>query len=848
MTSAMSGPMAAPAHDLPAATAPTATAAQAVAADAATANAPAEPKKKRDGFLDTVRTIALVRVIIWHAFGVPWISWVVATMPTMFFVAGSLLASTLDRKPVPVMYRARLKRLLVPYWFFAAIVLTFLSLVHLAGPGPNTALGVGQLLPWIIPFTDPTGSIWEAGWASSPLWYLRAYLWLLLLSPLLRAGVRRFGAMSLLPSFFATAAIEWWLHNPQALGTTPGNWTWMMGELTLYSFFLMLGFLHYDGAFDKLTRAGMREWLLIGVVGCAIWWLEFPAPTGVINHSFVGLLAIGISWLAFFLMLRPMLSTWTENGITGPFIYLFNRRAMTVYLWHSPCIVAGYQILEIFAPEANVVAVMIPAMALLVVAIATTGWIEDVAGGNRAEVWPRKGNATYWRNPWAQAEHSGPSMWRRHGVGLAMGMAGALVAAGLIVSPTSGANVTTAAAGNADLPPAPSGRPSVADFGDSDNDESSEGADLPPAPSGRPSVADFGNDTSAEDSTASADADLPPAPSARPSVADFGEADSATTGAAPASGENTPSTGDPLMDTLQGWLNTYDVSGARVAISKPDGTVVSLAAGSYGGEDILASDIVPLTSATKSMTAAIILALVDEGVLELDAKVPALTAVPSFTHDVTLRQLLDHTAGVAPYQEAPGYASGETLSPVAAVELSAAAPLQWTPGTERGYSNSGYLVLGLLAEQVTGQTFADLSAAYASALNLPTLTLDENMRQGWVGASAGGLVGTVSDLANWGAALYRDGKVLTPQALSNMTTLDPTFGIGLGAFPVCPCGTAEDGSRFYASIGHNGGEVTVQYSPADDLVIAVSLTESLWTPFLNEQDVAVLLAELRSAM
>ena len=116
---------------------------------------PAKPKV-RDGFLDTVRTIALGRVIVWHAFGIPWISWLVATMPMMFFIAGSLLASTLDRKPIGVMYRSRLKRLLVPYWFFSACVLAFLAMVHLANPTAATVIRLDQILPWVFPFTDPT--------------------------------------------------------------------------------------------------------------------------------------------------------------------------------------------------------------------------------------------------------------------------------------------------------------------------------------------------------------------------------------------------------------------------------------------------------------------------------------------------------------------------------------------------------------------------------------------------------------------------------------------------------------------------------------------------------------------
>ena len=103
---------------------------------------PAKPP--RDGFLDVMRTIALVRVVIWHAFGIPWISWVIATMPMMFFVAGSLLASTLDRKPIATMYRRRLKRLLVPYWFYSLAVLTFFT-SPTRGPGP--AFGSTSFFP-----------------------------------------------------------------------------------------------------------------------------------------------------------------------------------------------------------------------------------------------------------------------------------------------------------------------------------------------------------------------------------------------------------------------------------------------------------------------------------------------------------------------------------------------------------------------------------------------------------------------------------------------------------------------------------------------------------------------------
>ena len=776
---------------------------------------PRAAKPPRDGFLDTVRSIALGRVIIWHAFGIPWISWIIATMPTMFFIAGSLLASTLDRKPLQVLYRARLKRLLVPYWFFGAIVLGFLSLVHLSSPRAATLIRLDQLLPWIFPFTDPTASAWEGGWASSPLWYLRAYTWLLLLSPLLRAAVRRFGAASLVVPIFATALIELWLHHPDAIPMNPGTWTWIMGELTLYAFFVMLGFLHYDGAFERLNPRALIEWGVIGIAGCSLWWAYFPAPSGVINHSFIGLLFVGIAWLAFFLLLRPVLSKATENAISGPVVYLFTRRAMSIYLWHSPSIAASYWLIDHFAPEAHVVSVLFPTVALLLIAVAATGWIEDVSAGKKAEFWPKRDGSIQWRSPIVGRERTSPSLWRRHGVGLAMGVVLALVASAIMVNPSSEVATNDPVSGDAvELPPAPSGSPGVADFGGGASDTATnDGTNLPPPPSGRPGVADFGD-------SGGSDTD-DPAPAALASVTDAS-----------------------AVDVLNTWLEEFGVAGARVAVSYPDGTISSFASGEQRGEVLAVDDIIPLTSATKSVTAAIVLDMVDQGLLDLDAPLPALADAPSFDHDVTLRQVLDHSAGIAPYQESQGYEPSAELSALAAVELSAATPLQWEAGTQRGYSNSGYLTLGLLAEQVAGVPFVDLANEQVERLDLETMRMSNTVHQGWVGGAAGGMQGTVEDLAQWGAALFRDGNVISNEALQNMTSIND-FGVGLGSFPACPCGTDDDGTKFYTSIGHNGGEVTVQFSPSDDLVIAVSLTESLWTPFLNELDVYELIARLR---
>lgn len=786
---------------------------------------------KRDDSLDVMRAIALVRVVVWHAFGVAFISWVVATMPIMFFVAGSLLAGSLDRMRVRDMYRKRLERLLVPYWFFGGTVLLVAQLAYLVDPTAARHVAPSRVFAWLFPVVDPSVSLWEGGWASSPMWYLRVYLWLLLLSPVLRRAVKRFGSLALVPSIVVAALMEMWLHHPTVVqgptGLVPSEASWMLGETALFSFFLMLGFLHHDGAFDRLTTGAAAEWMLIGAVATFLWWSVFPAPTGVVNHSFIGLLASGIGWIALFLVAKPWLLGATDNDIGKAIVVWFTARAMSVYLWHSPAIAIGYWLMGGIAPDADRIWVLVPTAALTVLAVVLFGWIEDIASGQPARIWPRPSDSIMWR--WPDAMPWG----RRRGTavlsGVALGLLAATTFAAVAVN-RSGADSTVSAAGSvaganlsdgSALPPPPSGSPAIADFGDTDGtDAESDDAALPPPPSGSPDIADFGG--SSDESAVAAE----PAESVVPAEAPTAVA---------ASGD--------LDGVIADWLVAKGVDGARVVVVDGTGTMTTAAVG-----DVALDDVVPITSTTKTMTASIILDLADQGLVDLDGPLPPVEALPDFPYNdqLTIRQLLMHTSGLVAYQSATGYDQTQYLTNLEAVTMAGNTPLEWQPGAARGYSNSGFLLLGLIAEQVTGRTYADLVAERTDALGLTSMQLDENQVGGWVGSSAGGLEATVVDLASWGSALYQQGLVLSPEMVAEMTDVSNDFRAGLGSFPVCPCSVAEDGTPIVASIGHNGGEVSVQYSPSDDLVVAVSLTESLWTDELNEQDVYELLASIRA--
>jgi CubicO group peptidase (beta-lactamase class C family) len=159
----------------------------------------------------------------------------------------------------------------------------------------------------------------------------------------------------------------------------------------------------------------------------------------------------------------------------------------------------------------------------------------------------------------------------------------------------------------------------------------------------------------------------------------------------------------------------------------------------------------------------------------------------------------------------------------------------------------GFLALGLLIENVTGQDYETvLAERVLEPYGLSATSVDTTPRQGWIGDSAGGVSSTVNDLATWGAHLYRDGDVVSPGSLQEMTSIDDSLYAGLGTFPVCPCTPNGDGTVQPTSYGHNGGSVALQYSPADNVVIAVGFSESFWLGGFGQSDVYEFLAQVRA--
>lgn len=159
------------------------------------------------------------------------------------------------------------------------------------------------------------------------------------------------------------------------------------------------------------------------------------------------------------------------------------------------------------------------------------------------------------------------------------------------------------------------------------------------------------------------------------------------------------------------------IPAAHVTVLRGDAVVLqkgygSTAPGDPQGPPPTATSVFPLGSISKQFTAAVILALADQGKVQLDA--PVGRYLPEwFADDPALRvtHLLNQTSGLADFLWLEGYRKlgDEAATPISSyVALGAAAPRRYAPGTRWSYSNTNYKALALIAERVTGRPFDSL--------------------------------------------------------------------------------------------------------------------------------------------
>jgi CubicO group peptidase (beta-lactamase class C family) len=204
-----------------------------------------------------------------------------------------------------------------------------------------------------------------------------------------------------------------------------------------------------------------------------------------------------------------------------------------------------------------------------------------------------------------------------------------------------------------------------------------------------------------------------------------------------------------------------------------------------------------LGSVTKQFTATLILQLVEQGKLDLQAPVTRyLPEYPARNGDrITIHELLNHTSGIPGYTEVPGFGelSRTPSDPAKFIDTFSHLDLLFAPGTHFSYSNSGFFLLGAILEKVTGEKYEKLlrehifdpigmhDSGYDSTFPLLTKraagydkTFDGKYRNTTyidmtLPFAAGSLYSTVEDLYKWDQALYGD-KILTEASKKRMFT------------------------------------------------------------------------------
>ncbi len=285
------------------------------------------------------------------------------------------------------------------------------------------------------------------------------------------------------------------------------------------------------------------------------------------------------------------------------------------------------------------------------------------------------------------------------------------------------------------------------------------------------------------------------------------------------------------LDSLaRDFLTAAPAVGATVAVVKGRDTLLLEGVGLRDRDRRVAADtgtVYRVGSITKQFTAAAVMRLIDSGHLHLDDSLRTLLPQYAQWRTVTLRQLLNHTSGIPSYTASPAWRQkwARDLSPAALVAFVARDTVDFAPGTQWRYDNTGYVLLGMILERVMHVPYADLvqrefftplglhsatycpsrprDRAYAKGYDLesgkvkPTAYL--SMTQPY---AAGALCMSVPDFLRWQAA-FTGGVAVPASTYARMTTPDTlpsgaSTNYGYGLMPARLGGHREV---------HHGGDV-----------------------------------------
>ena len=294
---------------------------------------------------------------------------------------------------------------------------------------------------------------------------------------------------------------------------------------------------------------------------------------------------------------------------------------------------------------------------------------------------------------------------------------------------------------------------------------------------------------------------------------------------------------------IRPYVNRKEFSGA-VLVAKGDSVFIQMGYGLANQEWEIPNTTATkfrIGSISKQFTAAAILLLAQDGQLELNASVTKyLPEAPQSWKAVSIHHLLSHTSGIPNVTALHSFGAKKVLpsKPEELMWLFRNLPLEFAPGTEGRYSNSGYIVLACVVERVSGQS---LPVLLRDRILNPTglrdtgsdthRTILRHRASGYtrfpeglgnadyidmtVPVGGGSLYSTVADLHRWTRRLHR-GQIIRPEWVRKMTTpVKRDYGYGL---------QIRNGK--HGKIYEHGGEIEgfnafLQYRAGNEIVVVV---------------------------
>ena len=296
------------------------------------------------------------------------------------------------------------------------------------------------------------------------------------------------------------------------------------------------------------------------------------------------------------------------------------------------------------------------------------------------------------------------------------------------------------------------------------------------------------------------------------------------------------------IDSLLTYLASNDKFMGSVAIQENDQIVFEK---SYGFADIKGKKRAnsktkyKIGSITKTFTAVVVMQLVEEKKLTLETKLSDFYPEIKNANKITINDLLSHSSGIYSFTDDADYKTYATKPQTKSqlLEKIKAGKVQFEPNAKAEYSNSNYVLLGWIIEDVTKSSYqSNIESRIINKIGLQNTGFSPNTNSAnneafsyhmtgktWeearkedmsIPGGAGAIIASASDLTKFISALF-SGKLLKQPSLESMATIENGFGKGLFMMPF--------GERKF--FGHTGGienfSSTLGFYPKEKLAIAL---------------------------